>query len=112
MNSDWSFARSVQQNGPIAASADAQMEPLRQEGVGKLSVLLARQRSQAARADVQLARLPGDHHGFVLDIRAEHAIGRPLRVAHVVPEHRAFPADFTLCHDSPRIVSSTASMIP
>jgi hypothetical protein len=57
--------------------------------------------SQAACADVKTTEHALDHHTLVLDIRTKHALGRTLRVTHIVPEHRAFPADFAFSHNPP-----------
>jgi hypothetical protein len=63
--------------------------------------LSAGQRSNTARADVHPTVFPIDHDALVLDIRTEHSFGSTLRVTDVVPKHRAFAADFTLCHIPP-----------
>lgn len=59
----------------------------------------ARQRAQAARADINAAHLPVNQHPLAMDVGAEHAIRGTHRVTDVVPERRPFPADFTFCHN-------------
>ena len=66
--------------------------------LGRLSFVLTGQRAQAACADVNAAHLAVDEHSLALNVRAEHAIGRPLGVTDIMSEHRAFTTDFTLSH--------------
>lgn len=56
------------------------------------------ERLEARRAHIHAARLAVDVERMLLNIRLEHAVSRPLRVADVVSELRAFTADLALGH--------------
>ncbi len=56
------------------------------------------QRPQTAGAQIHPTDLPVEFYSHSLDVGLELAIGRPLGVANVVPELRAFATHFTLCH--------------
>ena len=56
------------------------------------------ERPEARRAHIHAARLAVDVERMLLNVRLEHAVGRPLRVADVVSELWAFTADLTLGH--------------
>jgi hypothetical protein len=57
--------------------------------------------SQTARADVEAAEHTVNHHTLVLNIRPKHALGRTLRMTHIVPKHWAFPAHLAFSHNPP-----------
>ena len=56
------------------------------------------ERLEARRAHIHAARLAVDVERMLLNVRLEHAVSRPLRVADVVSELWAFTADLALGH--------------
>ena len=56
-------------------------------------------RPQAARTDVETARLSVLMDGRLVDVRKPSGVGTPLRVADVVTGHTSLAANFTLCHN-------------
>lgn len=69
------------------------------ERAGLILFAQARQRAQAARADVNAAHLSIHQHPLAMDVGAEHAIRGTHRVTDVVPERRPFSANLTFCHN-------------
>lgn len=62
--------------------------------------------AQTSCADVYAAVLTINHHPFALDVGPEHALGCPHGVAPILAKHRAFAANFTLRHVSPRLYNN------
>lgn len=56
-------------------------------------------RPEAARTDVESARLSVLVDGRLMDVRKPSGVGTPLRVADVVTGHTSLAANFTLCHN-------------
>ena len=56
-------------------------------------------RPQAARADVETARLSILVDGSLVHVRKPSGVGTPLRVADVVTGHTSLAANLTLCHN-------------
>jgi hypothetical protein len=88
-------------NGSIRP-ADRRMEPCCADIQRCFGLLVpAGKGSQAARAEVEAAILPVNHHTLMLNVRPKHTLGRTFGMTYIVPKHWAFPADFALSHNPP-----------
>jgi hypothetical protein len=65
--------------------------------------------SQCAHADFHPDQLAVDHDLLLLDVRGEHTLGVPLRMAYAVPLGRSFSCDLTYPTHDKNLTSSKAA---